>query len=75
MSPHWTSKGAGIFSSGRGEVIEEAAYWHNSAGAYWLWLIADSPLDAPMLLDERDEFAIEAWRRDIVPQFGWPQGR
>lgn len=40
-----------------------------TAGQYWLWLTADSPLDAPMLMNERDEFAIESWRRDQVPQW------
>lgn len=42
-----------------------------TAGNYWDWLTADSPLDAPMLLDERDEFAIESWRRDIVPRWAY----
>lgn len=41
------------------------------AGRYWLWLIADSPLDEPYVLDERDEFAIEQWRRDQVPQWAY----
>lgn len=45
-----------------------------TAGNYWLWLTADSPLDAPMLMDERDEFAIESWRRDIVPQWAYRAG-
>ncbi|MCP2628126.1 helix-turn-helix domain-containing protein [Mycolicibacterium smegmatis] len=42
-----------------------------TAGQYWDWLIADSPLDSPLLMDERDEFAIEAWRRDQVPVWAY----
>lgn len=42
------------------------------AGRYWLWLIADAPLDASYYLtDERDEFAIEQWRRETVPQWAY----
>lgn len=39
------------------------------AGRYWLWLIADSPLDASYVVEDRDEFAIEQWRRETVPQW------
>lgn len=49
----------------------EGAVRRVMAGSYWDWLIADSPLDAPYLLDERDEHAIESWRRDIVPQWAY----
>ena len=46
------------------------------AGRYWLWLIAESPLDEPYVLGERDEFAIEAWRRETVPQWTYrPKAR
>lgn len=42
------------------------------AGRYWQWLIADSPLDASYYLTEdRDEFAIEAWRRETVPSWAY----
>lgn len=42
------------------------------AGKYWQWLIADAPLDASYYLTEdRDEFAIEAWRRETVPQWAY----
>lgn len=46
-----------------------------TAGQYWAWLIADSPLDASLLLDARDEFAIESWRRNIVPQWAYRMSR
>lgn len=40
------------------------------SGQFWHWLVADSPLDAPLFPDTgRDEFAIEAWRRAQVPPF------
>ncbi|MBN7457547.1 helix-turn-helix transcriptional regulator [Mycobacteroides abscessus subsp. abscessus] len=45
-----------------------------TAGAFWSWLIADVPLDAPYLMDERDEVAIEQWRRDIVPRWAYRPG-
>lgn len=42
------------------------------AGRYWQWLIADAPLDASYYLTEdRDEFAIEQWRRETVPQWAY----
>lgn len=43
------------------------------AGRYWLWLTADAPLDASYYLtnDERDEFAIEQWRRETVPAWAY----
>lgn len=41
------------------------------AGRYWQWLIADSPLDAPYVVEERDEFSIEQWRRETVPQWAY----
>ncbi len=37
------------------------------AGQLWDWLKANSPLDASLNPDERDEVAIEMWRRDQVP--------
>lgn len=40
------------------------------SGQFWHWLVADSPLDAPLFPDNgRDEFAVEAWRRKQVPPF------
>lgn len=40
------------------------------SGQFWDWLVADSPLDAPLFPDTgRDEFAVEAWRREQVPPF------
>lgn len=41
------------------------------AGALWLWLTADSPLDAPQILERRDEVAVEVWRRDQVPPWAY----
>ena len=37
------------------------------AAQLWGWLTAQSPLDAPLLMAERDEVAIEMWRREQVP--------
>lgn len=45
-----------------------------TAGQFWLWLIADSPLREPTLLDERDQIAVEAWRRDHVPAWAYRTG-
>lgn len=40
------------------------------AGQFWSWLTAEAPLDAPLFPDTgRDEFAVEAWRREQVPPF------
>lgn len=45
---------------------------HIQAGQFWDWLVADAPLDAPLFRDTgRDEFAVEAWRRDQVPRFAY----
>lgn len=42
------------------------------AGRYWQWLIADAPLDASYhLTEDRDEFVIEQWRRETVPQWAY----
>lgn len=41
------------------------------AGALWLWLTADSPLDAPQILEKRDEVGIEVWRREQVPPWAY----
>lgn len=54
------------------EPQREGAANKVDAGRYWLWLIADAPLDASYhLTEERDEFAIEAWRRETVPQWAY----
>lgn len=53
------------------EPFKENAPSGVDAGKYWLWLIADSPLDEPYILEERDEFAVEQWRRDQVPQWAY----
>lgn len=54
------------------EPLREGEATHVDAGRYWQWLIADSPLDATYYMtDERDEFAIEAWRRDQVPPWAY----
>lgn len=45
-----------------------------TAGQFWSWLTAESPLREPMLLDERDEIAVEAWRRDHVPVWVYRSG-
>ena len=37
------------------------------AGQLWDWLTCESPLDASLALAERDEIAIEMWRRDQAP--------
>jgi transcriptional regulator with XRE-family HTH domain len=37
------------------------------AGQLWDWLKGESPLDASQVLDERDEVAIEMWRREQTP--------
>lgn len=40
------------------------------SGQFWDWLTVEAPLDAPLLPDTgRDEFAVEAWRREQVPPF------
>lgn len=53
-----------------GEQIVTAAPVH-TAQQYWHWLIADSPLDAPTDDDERDDFAVESWRREQVPTWAY----
>lgn len=53
------------------EPFKENAPAGVDAGRYWLWLIAESPLDEPYVLGERDEFAVEAWRRETVPQWAY----
>lgn len=45
-----------------------------TAGQFWLWLIADSPLREPLILNERDEVAVEAWRREQVPVWAYRTG-
>ena len=37
------------------------------AGPLWDWLTAAAPLDVPLLAEDRDEVAIEIWRREQVP--------
>lgn len=45
-----------------------------TAGQFWLWLTADSPLNEPIILNERDEVAVEAWRREQVPAWAYRSG-
>ncbi|MGV0624537.1 helix-turn-helix domain-containing protein [Mycolicibacter minnesotensis] len=42
-----------------------------AGGSVWDWLTADSPLDTSVVAAERDEFAIEAWRREQVPPWAY----
>lgn len=41
------------------------------ARQFWDWLVADAPLNAPASTDDRDDFAVEQWRRDQVPEFAY----
>ncbi|MBN7388523.1 putative DNA binding protein [Mycobacteroides abscessus subsp. abscessus] len=42
------------------------------SGQFWDWLTADAPLDAPLYTDTgRDEYEVEAWRREQVPKFAY----
>lgn len=43
----------------------------HTAAQVWYWLTAESPLDAPVLDDERDDVAVEMWRRETVPQWAY----
>lgn len=86
LMPHITADGTpdpddpslmqemGLVTSAEPEPDEDQAP-SVTAGQYWAWLIADSPLDASLLLDERDEFAIEQWRRNIVPRWAYRMSR
>ena len=39
----------------------------------WAWLTAASPKSGGTV-DTSDHFAVEAWRREQVPEFAWRRG-